>query len=85
MDLFNYNNFTGIHAIEAYWNQGNMITSIFLAIFFIFLFLFALLMFSLIVYLFYLDHIKVNNSKSERKNNHENQSNSRHPEDRKDR
>ena len=67
MDLFNYDNFKGFHAIEAYWNQGNMIVSILLALFFLFLFFLAIFMISSIVYLFYLDHIKVDNSNSERK------------------
>ena len=78
MDLFNYDNFTGFHAIEAYWNQGNMIASILLCMFFLLILAVSLFMLALVCSCFY-------SCISKGKNNHENQSHSRHPEDRQDR
>ena len=79
MDFFNYYNFKGFHAIEAYWNQGNIIASLLLCVFYI-------LVFAAFLYSFFSCLYLIINYLFERKNkNHENQSNSRNPEDRQNR
>lgn len=68
------------------WLNGYHLTVVFLSIVLIFLFiLFVFSVIMLFVSIFDLIKLLINNFLPERKNNHENQSHSRHPEDRQDR